>query len=404
MGRYTVLDDPIVDRTVEDHMQRIVAAVTSRIRPRAIILRGSFSQGEGSVVVEGGRLRFLSDYELMAVTPHYRDRKWLRIVAREMTTQLGVETSISRVHPESIVHNSLGNRPLKSVARPTIGMYEVQRGGRTLYGEDFLGRGPVIDPCNLDTWTGLRLMLNRMAESLSHLSTTDKNWDALRWVNKTELSCADALLIVHGQYHNSYAERGRRFDSLVPKLDAVLQQAGYMPDLVRRATLFKLRPSLDLYPEPMPLIWQQVKHICDATFRYVIEKGMGFSFDDYVEFPQRYLNQLRARNKLGKSWLPPLPAPLAQNLFLTLKLLRARQLPPPALLTQATYPAHQIVFSVIPLAFLGNSMEVLNEARRWLGKICHFEAPGDADMATQWDHLKKCTMRAWKDYCYGMWP
>jgi len=131
MGTYTALDDPIVDQTVERHLQQIVAAVTSRIEPQAIFLRGSFSQGEGSVVVESDGLRFLSDYELMAVTPHYRHRKWLRAAAHEMSDRLGVETSISRVHPENIVRNSLGKRPIKHIARPTIAMYEGQNGGRT---------------------------------------------------------------------------------------------------------------------------------------------------------------------------------------------------------------------------------------------------------------------------------
>jgi hypothetical protein len=403
VGRYTALDNPVVDQTVEDHLQRIVAAVTSRIRPQAIILRGSFSQGEGSVMVEGAHLRFLSDYELMAVTPHYQHRKWLRSVAQEMTARLGVETSISRVHPENIMHNSLGNRPIKSIARPTIGMYEVQNGGCTLYGANLLNHGPAIDPRNLDIWTGLRLMLNRMAESLSRLSDPHKSWDTLRWVNKTELSCADALLIAHGQYHFSYEERGRRFADLVPEVDAVTQRASHLSEMVRRATLFKLRPSLDLYPEPMPLIWRQVKQACDATFRYVTEKGLGFSFDDYAEFPQRYLSQLRALNKLGKSPLPPLPTPLAQNLFLMIRLLRARRLPPPGLITHATYPAHQIAFSVIPLAFLGDNEEVLQEAHRWLETIRPSKAPRGSGTVSHWHRLQAQMMQAWKDYCYGMW-
>lgn len=402
MGRYTALDDPIVDRTVEDHMQRIVAAVTSRIQPRAIILRGSFSQGEGSVVVEGDRLCFLSDYELMAVTPHYRDRKWLRAVAREMTSQLGVEISISRVHPENIVRNSLGNRPITAIARPTIAMYEVQKAGRTLYGEYLLNQGPAIDPHDLDIWAGLRLMLNRMAESLNRLSSADKNWETLRWVNKTELSCAEALLIAHGQYHRSYAERGRRFADLVPGLKPVVARASHLPDLVRRATAFKLRPSLDLYPEPMPVIWQQIRQACDVTLRYVIERYLGFSFNSYAEFPEHYLSQLKMQNKLGKSWLRPLPAPLSQNLFLILRLLRARRSPPLGIITNATYPAHQIVFSVVPLVFLESGDEVLQVARHWLGKVICLDSPRSEHLV-EWNHLQGRTMQAWYNFCYGMW-
>ncbi len=403
MSKYTVLDDrdPIVYQTIEDHMQQIVAAVLSRIRPRAIILRGSFSQGEGSVVVEGNRLHFLSDYELVAITPHYRHRHWLQTVARQMTAQLGVKTSISRIHPNNIMRNSLGNLPIRDIARPTIAMYEVQNGGRTLYGEHLLNRGPAIDPRTLDIWAGIRLMLNRMAESLDHLPQTSTDWEALHWANKTVLSCAEALLIVHGQYHFSYAERGRRFADLVPDLDTVVARASHLPDLVRRAIAFKLRPSLNLYPEPMTVIWQQVKQACDATLSYVIERYLGFSFSSYAEFPERYLSQLKIQNKIGMSRLWPLPAPLSQNLFLILKSLRARRCPVLGLITHATYPAYQIVFSVVPLVFLGSGEEVLREAHRWLGKVSRLEAPRVEHQA-EWDYLRGCIVQAWKDFCYGM--
>jgi len=402
MGSYTALDDPIVDQTVEDHMQQIVAAVLSRIRPRAIILRGSFSQGEGSVIVEGNRLRFLSDYELMAITPHYRHRQWLRTVARQMTDQLGVETSISRVHPSNIVCNSLGNLSVRGIARPTIAMYEVQNGGRTLYGEHLLNQGPTIDPRSLDIWAGIRLMLNRMAESLDHLSQSSTDWEELHWANKTVLSCAEALLIVHGQYHFSYEERGRRFAELVPDLDTVVARASHLPDLVRRAIAFKLRPSLNLYSEPMTVTRQQIKQACDATLRYVIEKYLGFSFNSYAEFPERYLSQLKIQNKIGKSRLWPLPAPLSHNLFLILKSLRARRCPVLSLLTHATYPAYQIVFSVVPLVFLGSGEEVLREAHRWIKKVSRLDEALRVEHQTEWDYLRGCTVQAWKDFCYGM--
>ncbi len=393
MGRYTALDDPIVDQTIEDHLQKIVTAIRSRIKPWAIVLRGSFGQGEGSVVVEDDRLQFLSDYELFAITPHYRHRQWLQTVARQMTAQLGVETSIARVHPYNIVRNSLGNWPVGGIARPTIAMYEVQNGGRTLYGEHLLNRGPAIDPRTLDIWAGLRLMLNRMAESLDRLSSPHKDWEGLRWVNKTALACAEALLIVHGQYHFSYAERGHRFANLVPRLEPVLTQASHLPDLIHRATTFKLRPSLDLYPEPMPTIWHQVKQACDATFRYVIENYLGFSFHSYAEFPDSYLN--RVQNKTTS------PAPLTQNLLHLLRCLRARRRPPMSLIC-AAYPAHQIVFAVIPLLFLGDGDGVLPEARRWLEKVCQLEAPR-AEYQAELNYLRNCTLQAWRDFCYGLW-
>jgi hypothetical protein len=42
MGTFTALDNPLVDQTVQDHLDRIVSAIRSHLEPQAIVLR--FSQ------------------------------------------------------------------------------------------------------------------------------------------------------------------------------------------------------------------------------------------------------------------------------------------------------------------------------------------------------------------------
>lgn len=397
MGKYTAWDDPLPDQVVECHMQKIVGAVRSRFEPQALVLRGSFSQGEGSVVVDGSTLHFLSDYELIAISPHYGHRRWLQAVAQEMTAELGVETSISRVHPANIEHNSLGNVPIRGLARPTIAMYEIQTCGRTLYGEQCLNRGPAIDPAELDPWVGLRLLMNRMAESLERLPRADKSWDELRWINKTVLSCSDALLIVYKRYHYSYAERGRRFAELAPELRSVIARAPHLPELVARSTAFKLRPCRDLYPEPVPVLWQQVRTACDAALRHVAERYLGLHFDSYADFPALYLDALIR----GKSRRALASDHLMQNVLLSLRSLRTRRRFSPALLTHLTYPAYQVVYSVVPLIFQSGD-DVLPVARRWLSQIGSLQ-PRSSDRKAEWSYLRARTAQAWKELCYGMW-
>ncbi|MBN1874072.1 MAG: hypothetical protein JXA33_07565 [Anaerolineae bacterium] len=399
MGKYTVLDVPIVDQTIDAHIHQIVAAIRAKVDPQSLILRGSFGRGEGSVRVEGRDVHFLSDYELAIVMPqrqYQMERRWLHTTVRTLSNQIGVETSISRYSPSSL--------SAEKIAHPTVSMYEIQNGGIVLYGEDILPHRSAIDPRALDTWDGLRLMLNRMAESLPYATQTNKDWYTLYWINKIILSCAEALLIAHHEYHFSYAERGRRFADLVPELDTVTERANALPTLVARATDFKLRPSFDLYAEPLSQIWQQVRQVCDSTLRYVIEKYLSFSFDTYAEFPKLYLSQLQAHNKLGKSWLSPLPAPLSQNLFLVLRLLRDRRLPAVKLITRTTYPAYQIVFSVIPLLFLSDGADraLRQEVRHWLAQVYRIKA-SVADDEAAWTYLRACAVQAWKDFCYGMW-
>jgi hypothetical protein len=393
MGKFTALDDPLVDQTVETHLQRIVAAVRSRMEAHTIILHGSFGRGEGSVLIEGSGLHFLSDYELSVATSDFRDRETLRIIGVELTAQLGVETSITWFR--------LSAARATSAFPNTIAHYEMQNGGLLLYGEPVTDQREAIDPGTITEWSALRLLLNRMAESL-HRCTPTKDWDGLRLITKTVLACSDALLVVNRKYHFSYAERGRRFEKLAPQLGDVVPRTSDLAALVRRATAFKLQPSLDCYHAPMPIVWRQTKQICDATFRHTISRYLGFAFERYAEFPELYRRQLLSKNKLRHRYVPILPASLSQSVFLCLRHLHDRHRLPIRLIACATYPAYQIVYSVVPLAFFGGDDSTLREARRWLGKVETLR-PLRNEGHVNWEYLRRATTNAWKDYCYGLW-
>jgi hypothetical protein len=165
---YTALADPSVERTVDAHLQRIVAEVRARMEPDAIILRGSFGRGEGSVMASQGQLCFLSDYEIDVATFSPFHRPLFRRLSRQLTTELGVETSLRWVRPDYLRRDRIG--PLPAGPAPiTISLYESRYGSRTLYGEDIAQAGPAIDPCRIRLDSGVFLLLNRMAESLCYM-------------------------------------------------------------------------------------------------------------------------------------------------------------------------------------------------------------------------------------------
>ncbi|MCL5256612.1 MAG: nucleotidyltransferase domain-containing protein [Chloroflexi bacterium] len=393
MGRFTAWDDPLVDQTVEHHLREIVTAIRAQLSPDSIILRGSFARGEGSVVTDGDQLTFLSDYELVVVSPHVSDRSVLRTVSRDLTARLGVEISISRLHPQDVLAGM--------AAGHTIAMYEMQNGGMVLWGEPVLGRVPATDPRSLDLWSALRLLLNRMAESLGNESAAD-DLETLRWITKTALACAESLLLACGQYHYSYAERGRRFADLLPHLDGLSERASGMRELVRSATAFKLRPSLDCYPAPLHPIQQALKQACDATLRYLIREYLGFSFDTYAEFPGQYQRNMLAQNKIRAHPIPLLPTILSQNSYLILRSLHDQHRLPLRLIGMGSCPAHHVVYSVVPLVFLGGRDREMTETRRQLGRVLalkRFKSHGSNER----EYLQTCTTRAWQDFCYGLW-
>ncbi len=391
MGKFTALDDAVVDQLVTSHLAHIVEAVCSCVQAESIILRGSFARGEGSVVLEDGRVKFLSDYELMVSTRDVRDRERLRILGQTLTAQLGVDTTIVRFFSLA-PHVKLPD---------TIMAYEIQHGGLTLFGKPPLELVSITDPSRIEQWSALRLLLNRLAEALMWTPRAS-DWEDFRLITKTVLACAEALLAVNGRYHFSYAERGRRFVELAPELSGVGDLARNLPELVKRATAFKLRPERECYEQPIEATWQQVNKACDASFRYVITKYLGLEFDDYAQFPELYRRELLVQRKLTQRYLPLVPAPLSQNLFVSLRYLHDHRRLPLRLIACGNYPAYQIVFSVIPLMFHGAGSDVCGTARRWLGRVMRL-GPCRVGEREERRYLQGCTVQAWKDYCYGLW-
>lgn len=401
MGKYTALDDPIVDQTIEEHMRRIVAAIRSRVEPHSIFLRGSFGRGEGSVMVQDGELRFLSDYEVNVVisSPFYRS--FLAKLSRQLTLELGVDISLSWTRPDYMYKDRLGPFPMGSVPK-TTGRYESRYGSLTLYGQDIFQSAPHMDPCQIALSSGVRLVLNRMAESLYYISeANDTPLDDLSifyWINKIILACAESLLLLWGQYHYSYKERGRRFVSMADdRLDFMPDQGVLLSELVDRATEFKLRPRPDFYQGAVGEMWLKVIPVVDAVFRHLVEEVYHFSFEQYVEFPEQYL-QYATRNSQS---LSPLRLVIVKLLWVY-KYLRKKCLPRGILLP---FSVSSVVYAVVPLLFVGwtsddeTLTEMLNKVRECLELVCSLESP-EPNPRNEWTALKRRMLWAWKNFCY----
>jgi hypothetical protein len=401
MGKFTVLDDPLVDETIEAHMQQIVAAIRARMEPQAILLRGSFGRGEGSVMIQDGQLHFLSDYEIDVAVFSPRYRSFFAELSHRLTVELGVESGIRWVRPDFTYKNRVGPFPM-GPAPITISLYESRYGSQTLYGQDIVEPSPRIDPCDIRNESGAFLVLNRMAESLSYMSQAESYVGeplvTYYWINKTILSCAESLLLLWSQYHFSYAERGRRFAAMAEDhLDFMGEERAVLSELVARATEFKLRPRLDLYAESVHAAWLRLIPICDGVFRHVAMRTFDLGFVHYSEFPQRFLQRATDAYRT----LPPFHrgALVLLNLYKSLRVGRL----PRALLSP--FAISQTVYAVVPLIFVSwaagddTLRELLPEVRRHLATVCRIEEPV-SNLRMEWDALRQQVLWAWMNYCY----
>jgi len=199
------------------------------------------------------------------------------------------------------------------------------------------------------------------------------------------------------QYHFLYKERGLRFEVLAQqRLSFMLDQGPILCEFVARATEFKLRPNSDLYPLPIEDTWQQVVPIVDTIFRHLIKNGPRINFQSYVEFPTQYIHHSSQHNKLH-----------SLKLFSSIKLLevyrcmRVHYFPKSLLLP---YHAYQVVYSVVPLLFIGllkeERLSLVDGVRYWLMKLGPLKERS-TDPNIEWDYLRQRLIWYWKVFCHG---
>lgn len=400
MGKYTAQDHPALDEMIEGHIQGIVDAVTTRMQPKGIILRGSFGRGEGSVVIRNQQTIFLSDYEIDVVAISPFCRSILRQLTERLTHEYKVHTGLRWIRPDFFSKQRLG--PFNVGPAPTtISLYESRYGSRTIFGLDILEKAPKIEPQQIGWESGLFLMLNRMAESLLYMNCDNgaAQDDLLNfyWINKTILACAEALLVVWGQYHYSYKERGARFAGLAKEKLTFLPDGGReLAALVAAATEFKLKPNPALYPDSLQKTWETVIPLVDQVFRYLVKETLSIDLNDYTAYPPQYLQR---DPHLHRSMV--LPEFFVSKLLEVYRSYKNRNLPP------GLFRKNQIgmiVYAVVPLLFhcqmLDECEEILRTARRWMKLLGNLDGPFK-DLQVEKDYLRKKIVRYWEVYCRG---
>lgn len=409
MGRFTASENPDVEESVESHLSRIVEGICERVDPLSVILRGSFGRGEGSVLAEDSGLTFLSDYEISVVSGSALHRRILRELSEEATLCLGVKTEITWMRRGRILNNRSNNLAYTSDL-PNIATYELRHGSQTLYGRDLLAQAPTIEPKNIPLESGIRLLVNRMAEALddapgASVDILDR-LEAVRRLSKVILACGESILLAWEAYHYSYAERNRRFADLAPgRLSRAIPGAAELPSLMERATLMKLQPSSTVYGEDGARLLAKVIAVADATFRYLVEVDLGVLFGSYVDLPTLFLNHPKVRRGYSHYRLPPLPIPLDQMLVNAVKYLRQGQCPPWGFFTHPNITINRVVFAIVPMLFVnrpGGSESidgVLRKIRDWLSLVVRLD-DRSAEEDNEWESLRSAALWAWRRFCY----
>ena len=402
MGKYSVLDNPYLEKMVSD----IITEIDSQFHPRTIILAGGFGRGEASVIEEGNKLRFLSDCEITLFSGKRVSRK----AVNRLTADIYRRTRLEVVLHKSImlrVFTSFPwlNRLAGKLWRPSILHYDLKHGSQVVSGENILKRIPDIKPEDIPLWEGVRLLFNRMAAALKYFPVNNERHDeSIYWINKVILACQDALLLSVGQYHHSYQTRNIMFSRLLPsRFRELNRRLPEFSSLASMATSYKLNPARDVYTGKIDELWFDAAEICGHVFRYIIKQDMNINFDNYVEFQQKYLKHPSIR---GKYYVGALSMPVLHNLITTLKMIagKDRWLPSIKLMAKIRTPWQQIIYSMLPLVYFGLSRRgstdklLLKQARSTISLFKRLEAP-NPNPVREWEYLGRQAHDLWRSLC-----
>jgi hypothetical protein len=394
MGKYSLIDNEEADSRIGQILDHIVREICEAVNPISVILAGSFGRGEGTVTFENGKVDILSDFEICVVSPDVRCRAKCEKLSKKLSQDLCAEITVAWMSPERVSCNKNSNATFGR-NYPSIFMYELKAGSKVLYGRDVLTYN-VIDPKKLPLWEGIKLLFNRMAESLSDIFAAEARLYREKWMNKTLLACGDILLLDNKLYHHSYNERKQRLADSVdfanyPFLD--MRQREHLINAYEN----KLCGEYDVYRSAS---FAEFNKTVDSTLRLFLKKEMNVSFALYDECSDAYLSITRNFYKCYTYKLRWLVHPLYENMIYLFRLIQRGRIPNIRVLSKINIPWHHLIYSIVPPLYF---FELLSERERenisnYTNKIIVMfnERP-----STDIEVMKRTVLRLWFNICCG---
>jgi len=243
----------------DDAVRRVVDGCAGFLADRlpgklvGLVLTGSFSRGEGTVLPVNGHLRVLGDIEFLVVVPRLTDYRALRRRVsewgREASAQLGAPTVSVDIEFGPVEVGYLRHR-----ARPSIFVYDLATHGKVVWGPpDLLRAIPAFGPDRIPRADALHLIFNRTIEQLEAYDRLDGlGVEALLDVayqrTKLVLDLAGSALAFGGAHATSYARRPEAFARLLARTPAL---AGRVPADFGAELERAVRAKLDPASEPL---------------------------------------------------------------------------------------------------------------------------------------------------------
>jgi len=380
------VENPRLNGKVARVIEELKKEIISRFHPKSIILAGSFGRGEATVIEENGKLKFLSDCEVILIPYKWIfNRRKLEKFEQDFYKKTGLKVGIWGFTPTFYLFLPFLNKKIK----PTIANYDLKYGSKVIYGKNYLNKIPAFKPRDIPLWEGIRLMLNRMAEALEHFSLNPSE-NMLFWTDKIVLACQDSLLLLLNEHTPSYRERNERFIELSKCFKLSCIQA--LVEFAKGATHRKLGSNSAISMDRRLEYWFEVQKVCDEVLRYILKEGYNIEFKDYIEFQEKYLN-----SELKNYTTLPFDNVILQNLFRFFKgRMTGNKLPTLKMLLRLRWD--HIIYTLIPLIYfaLEKDLKVNTNYLRRISEIVFWEKIKADGSFKSWEIAKDVVISSWR--------
>ncbi len=251
------IDKAVIQQRIVSLIGEVCESLVSHlpVRPRAIVLTGSFARGEGSVLANANRFRVLGDMEYMIVFPVKVDRGPLQEFLDQQAKGLKIELA-SRGVDCDLEFRAITQEYFRAL-RPQIFGFELLAHGQTVWGDaSVLSAIPRFPVEAIPRWDAWRMLNNRIIEQLEWADgiaayDRDKLVHLHYQLIKCHIDLATTLLVLAGKYESTYGSRSKALAKWASEAGSQrgLDFLHVLSEKVAACTAYKLDPNAT--PSPL---------------------------------------------------------------------------------------------------------------------------------------------------------
>lgn len=297
MGIYTSYSEEWIDAKVVSKLDLISNIILKNLQGiHSIILTGGFGRGEGSVrLIGNNEINLLKDFDIVVIVDPIPSEDKKNKILEQIYNELGLRNAeLERFRFSKFV---VDIRYLKKrdLAYSDIWFYDFKSASKVLYGQSVAN----LTPYNADDIpfsSGFRILFEKVTGLLGHFSyeyvrgtkiETSKNDSLVYECLKAYIEMGTVLCILAKRYKPSYLDRTKIIKTIYKSdFNDLAQEIPNLPELIERATIFKLKPDAFIVEKDPVDLWFSTRNDLGIIIRYYLSKYSGLPISNWTDLQQ----------------------------------------------------------------------------------------------------------------------